>query len=410
LKKKLKKWILIERKNTKQIQMTKKTIDVFHNKKTRVPFFVPDISKADKLAVMDALNSTMLTDGPQLRKFEQKFAKYTGSKYAVGVSNGTAALHLALKALGLKKGDEVIIPDITFVATANSVLLTGVTPVLADVNYNDMNISLDSIKQNITSKTKAILPVHIAGKICKMIQIKKIAKKNHLLLIEDCAHAIGTKLNNKHAGTFGNIGCFSFYPTKNFTTIEGGMVITNSKRIAEYVTSARSHGLTRSLANRYSKGKPWDYDINEPGFNYRLDEIRSSLGLSQLKRIDSLNSKRFLASKYYSKQLGEIPEINTPEIFRKKEHTYHLYIIRIKNEFGQNRDQIFKELKKVGIQVSLHYKPLHRFSAYKNLTKTYGKLDNSEQIYKESLSLPLYPSISKKQQDMVISNIKKYQV
>ena len=389
--------------------MTKKIVDVFHNKKIRVPFFVPDISKSDKLAVMNALNSRMLTDGPQLRKFERKFAKYTGSKYAVGVSNGTAALHLALKALGLKKGDEVIIPNITFVATANSVLLTGATPVLADVNYDDMNISLDSIKQNITSKTKAILPVHIAGKICKMTQIKKIAKKNNLLLIEDCAHAIGTKLNNKHAGTFGSIGCFSFYPTKNFTTIEGGMVITNSKRIAEYVTSARSHGLTRSLADRYSKGKPWDYDIINPGFNYRLDEIRASLGLSQLKRINSLNSKRFLASKYYSKQLEEIPGIITPEIFRNKEHTYHLYIIRIKNEFGQNRDVVFKELKKVGIHASLHYKPLHRFSAYKNLTKTYGRLDNSEQIYKESLSLPLYPSISKKQQDLVIHNIEKYE-
>ena len=387
----------------------RKSIDVFRNKKIRVPFFVPDISKSDKLAVMNALNSRMLTDGPQLRKFEREFAKYTGSKYAVGVSNGTAALHLALKALGLKKGDEVIIPNITFVATANSVLLTGATPVLVDVNYDDMNISLDSIKQNITSKTKAILPVHIAGKICKMTQIKKIAKKNNLLLIEDCAHAIGTKLNNKHAGTFGSIGCFSFYPTKNFTTIEGGMVITNSKRIAEYVTSARSHGLTRSLADRYSKGKPWDYDIINPGFNYRLDEIRASLGLSQLKRINSLNSKRFLASKYYSKQLEEIPGIITPEIFRNKEHTYHLYIIRIKNEFGQNRDVVFKKLKKVGIHVSLHYKPLHRFSAYKNLTKTYGRLDNSEQIYKESLSLPLYPSISKKQQDLVIHNIEKYE-
>ena len=387
----------------------RKSIDVFRNKKIRVPFFIPDISKSDKLAVMNALNSHMLTDGPRLRKFEREFAKYTGSKYAVGVSNGTAALHLALKALGLKKGDEVIIPNITFVATANSVLLTGATPVLADVNYDDMNISLDSIKQNITSKTKAILPVHIAGKICKMTQIKKIAKKNNLLLIEDCAHAIGTKLNNKHAGTFGSIGCFSFYPTKNFTTIEGGMVITNSKRIAEYVTSARSHGLTRSLADRYSKGKPWDYDIINPGFNYRLDEIRASLGLSQLKRINSLNSKRFLASKYYSKQLEEIPGIITPEIFRNKEHTYHLYIIRIKNEFGQNRDVVFKKLKKAGIHVSLHYKPLHRFSAYKNLTKTYGRLDNSEQIYKESLSLPLYPSISKKQQDLVIHNIEKYE-
>ena len=387
--------------------MTKKIVDVFRNKKIRVPFFIPDISKSDKLAVMNALNSHMLTDGPRLRKFEREFAKYTGSKYAIGVSNGTAALHLALKALGLKKGDEVIIPDITFVATANSVLLTGATPVLADVNYDDMNISLDSIKQNITPKTKAILPVHLAGKICKMTQIKKIAKKNNLLLVEDCAHAIGTKLNNKHAGTFGDVGCFSFYPTKNFTTIEGGMIITDSKRIAEYVTSARSHGLTKSLAERYSKGKPWDYDIINPGFNYRLDEIRASLGLNQLKRINSLNFKRLLVSKYYSKQLEEIPAIITPKVFRKKEHTYHLYIIKIKNEFGQNRDEVFKRLKKAGIQVSVHYKPLHRFSAYKKLTKTYGKLDNSKQIYKENLSLPIYPGISKRELACVVNFFKK---
>ena len=200
------------------------------------------------------------------------------------------------------------------------------------VDKEDYNISVDSIKKSLTKKTKAVMPVHFAGKSCKMHEIQTIARKNNLKIIEDCAHAIGTKLNNEHAGTFGNVGCFSFYPTKNFTTIEGGMVITNSKRIAEYVTSARSHGLTRSLADRYSKGKPWDYDIINPGFNYRLDEIRASLGINQLKRINSLNSKRFLASKYYSKQLEEIPGIITPEVFRKKEHTYHLYIIRIKNE------------------------------------------------------------------------------
>ena len=154
------------------------------------------------------------------------------------------------------------------------------------------------------------------------------------------------------------------------------------------------------------KGKPWDYDIIDPGFNYRLDEIRASLGLNQLKRINSLNSKRFLASKYYSKQLEEIPAIITPEVFRKKEHTYHLYIIRIKNEFGLNRDEVFKGLKKVGIQVSLHYKPLHRFSAYRKLAKTYGKLDNSKQIYKENLSLPMYPGISKEKLDYVIKFFK----
>jgi len=384
----------------------KKKTDAFGNKKINVPFFLPNISKSDKLAVINALNSPMLTDGPQLRKFEERFAKFVGSKFAVGVSNGTAALHLALKSLGLKKGDEVIVPDITFVATANSILLTGATPVIADVSNDDMNISLDSIKRSITSKTKAILPVHLAGKICKMYQIKKIAKDNGLFLIEDCAHAIGTKLNKKHAGTFGDAGCFSFYPTKNFTTIEGGMVVTNSKKIAEYVRLARSHGLTRSLADRYSKGKPWDYDIINVGFNYRLDEIRASLVLNQIKRIKILNLNRLNASKYYNQKLDKIPGIITPKIVKNSEHTYHLYIIRIAEKSGKHRDQVFKEFQKRGIQVSLHYKPLHEFTSYKKTARIYDKLDNSKNIYKQILSLPMYPGITKKQIDHVVKFLK----
>ena len=386
--------------------MRKKT-DITPSKKINVPFFVPDITKSDKTAIMNALDSTMLTDGPQLRKFEERFAKFVGTKFAIGVSNGTAALHLALKSLELKKGDEVIVPDITFAATANSVILTGATPVIADVNNDDMNISLDSIKKSITPKTKAILPVHLAGKICKISQIRKIAKDNNLRLVEDCAHAIGTKLKNKHAGTFGDAGCFSFYPTKNFTTIEGGMIITNSKSIAEYARTARSHGLTRSLADRSSKGKPWDYDIINPGFNYRLDEIRSALGLNQLKRINQLNSKRLTASKYLTEKFKGIRGITTPEILTNHQHTYHLYIIRIKNEYGKNRDKVFKELKKEGIQVSLHYKPLHEFSAYKKLAKIYDKLDNSKEIYKENLSLPMYPGITKKDLDHILDFFEK---
>ena len=240
-----------------------------------------------------------------------------------------------------------------------------------------------------------------------MPKIRKIAKDNDLWLIEDCAHAIGTKLKNKHAGTFGDAGCFSFYPTKNFTTIEGGMVITNSKKIAEYVKAARSHGLTRSLADRYSKGKPWDYDIINPGFNYRLDEIRASLGLNQLQRVNQLNLKRLIASKYLTEKFRGIDGIITPEIFTNKEHNYHLYIIRITKKYGKNRDEVFKELKKDGIQVSLHYKPLHEFSAYKKLAKKYDELNNSNQIYKENLSLPMYPDISKKDLNRIVSFFKK---
>ena len=222
--------------------MKKKTIDAFNDASISVPFIIPEITKNDKNAVLNALNSRLLTDGPKLHKFESVFAKFTGAKFAVGVSNGTAALHLSLKALGIGKGSEVIIPDLTFVATASSVLLTGATPVLVDVD-EDLNISIPSIKKAITTRTKAIIPVHFAGKSCKIRQIASIAKKNHIAIVEDCAHAIGSKVNNKHVGTFGQTGCFSFYPTKNFTTIEGGMVITNSKHIADIVRSARNHGI-----------------------------------------------------------------------------------------------------------------------------------------------------------------------
>jgi dTDP-4-amino-4,6-dideoxygalactose transaminase len=270
-----------------------------------------------------------------------------------------------------------------------------------------MNISIDSIEDSITPKTKAILPVHFAGKACEMGKIRKIAKENDLFLIEDCAHAIGTRKNNKHVGTFGDAGCFSFYPTKNFTTIEGGMVITNSKKLAKYVASARSHGLTRSLADRYTKGKPWNYDIIHPGFNYRLDEIRSSLGLNQLKRLNSLNYKRIVASRYYTKELEKIPGVITPSNFSRNEHTYHLYIIKITEQFAKKRDKVFSELKNHGIQVTVHYKPLHKFSAYKKLAKISGLLNNSKRIYNEILTLPFYPGISKKEQDIVIKNLKK---
>jgi len=384
----------------------KNKTDAFGNRKVLVPFFMPDLTREDKSVMMNALSSPLLTDGPQLRKFEDKFAKFVGSKYAVGVSNCTAALHLALKSLGLKKGDEVIVPDITFVATANAVIMAGGTPVFVDVSKNDMNISIESIKKSITSKTKVILPVHLAGKICKMNEIKKIARTNNLHLIEDCAHAIGTKFNKKHAGTFGDAGCFSFYPTKNFTTIEGGMVITNSKEIAEYVKAARSHGFTRSLVDRFSKGKPWDYDMREPGFNYRLDEIRSTLGLNQLKRIRTLNNKRLHAAKYYTTKMKDIEGITTPEILKNFEHNYHLYIIRIGKDFGMTRDQVFEKIKSEGIQVSLHYKPLHLFSAYKKFAKVHVPLKNSEQIFKENLSLPFFPSMTKTQIDLVVQFFK----
>ncbi len=371
------------------------------SKSISVPFFSPLITKDDESIVLKALKSPLLTDGPKLREFEAAFAKFTGAKFAIGVSNATSALHLSLKAAGIGDGDEVIIPDMTFVATASAVLLTGATPVLADINQ-DLNISIDSIEKSLTKKTKAILPVHFAGKPCDMISIGKIARKNGITIIEDCAHAIGAKFKGKHVGTFGSAGCFSFYPTKNITTIEGGMVITNSKNIADYVSTLRNHGIMKSLKERYTQGKPWDYDVLEPGYNYRLDEIRSALGLNQLKRISELNLQRKKIFEYYNAKLAKRSGITTPEISEDAQEAFHLYIIRIKKEYGLSRDELFKKLLSHRIRTSVHYKPLHKFTVFKKKAKIYDKLENSKNAYNEIISLPFYPQISKNQQNKVI--------
>ncbi len=382
------------------------TRDAFNDNTIKVPFFSPEISVGDKKAVINALDSPLLTDGPILQKFESDFKLFTGSKYSIGVSNATAALHLSLKALGIGKNDEVLIPDMTFVATASAVLLAGATPVLVDVNDDDdLNISIKSIENSITSKTKAMIPVHFAGRSCNMKKIMEIARKNNLKVIEDCAHAIGAKYGRNHVGTFGDVGCFSFYPTKNITTIEGGMVITKSKAIADYIKTARNHGITKSLTQRYSHGRPWDYDVTEPGYNYRLDEIRAALGISQLKRIHILNQIRRKACEYYNSKLERIKGIKTP--LSDKTDAYHLYVIRIKDEFGINRDKLFEKLLKNGIRTSVHYKPLHEFTVFKKRAKIYDRLDNSKQAYREIISLPLYTSISRELQDKVITAIVK---
>ena len=386
--------------------MKKKYSDAFENNSIKVPFVVPNIEPSDKHAIETALKSNLLTDGPILRKFENEFCKFTGSKYAIGVSNATSALHLSLKSLGIGKGDEVIIPNITFVATANAVLYVDATPVLVDVNDHDINISIKSIEKSITKKTKAIIPVHFAGKSCDMLAIQKIAKKNNLKIIEDCAHALGTKFNKTHVGNFGKTGCFSFYPTKNLTTFEGGMVITNSKKIASKIRSMRNHGINKSLKERFSTGYPWDFDVSELGYNFRLDEIRSSLGLNQLKRLHKMNKLRQDASRYYKKQLKSINGIKLLDDPNLKNNSCHLFVIKILKNFIMDRNLLFKYLLKNGIRTSVHYKPLNKFSFYKSKSKIYSSLEVSEQLYSKILSLPLFPQITKRELDLVINAIK----
>jgi len=376
------------------------------NKLTKVPFFLPYVDSKDITEIKKAASSIFLTNGPKLDAFEQKFKKFTKSKYAIGVSNATAALYLSLKALGIKKNDEVIVPDLTFVATANVVLQVGAIPVLADIDEETLNISTESIIRNISRKTKAIIPVHLAGTSCDMKKIMKIARSNSLKVIEDCAHGIGTSYNKKHVGNFGSAGCFSFYPTKNLTTIEGGMVITNDEKIADFIQLARNHGMSRSLMSRYSSGKPWEYDIKDIGYNYRLDEIRSTLGISQLQKLTILNKKRLTAFLYYNKGLKNIPGLIVPNEKNFRDNSCHLYIIRITADAKISRDKLFYSLQKKGIGSSVHYKPLHEFTLFRKKGISRGSLSISKRIYKEILSLPMYPQLPRSSQDYIIKSIK----
>jgi len=372
----------------------------------KVPLFVPWISKKDKDAVIASLKNPQLTDGEILRRFETELAGFVGSRYAVGVSNGTTALHLALISSGIGSGDEVIIPDMTFVATANAVFLSNAKPICVDID-DSLNISTQSIRKNITRRTKGIIPVHFAGYPCNMDEICKIAKEHDLKIIEDCAHSLGLHYKNKHVGTFGVAGCFSFYPTKNITTIEGGMIVTNSRSIADKVRALRNHGLTRTLIQRNKGTKPWIYDIREPGYNYRLDEVRSSLGLSQLRRFDEINSRRIKAAEYYNQKLNHVKGIEIVNYGDRKNHVYHLYIIKIKREFGMSRDLIHKILFKKGIRTTVHYKPIHQFSYIKKTKNSEYRFQKCILSYKECLTLPLFPTITRKQQDYVIRNLIK---
>ena len=379
--------------------------DFFKDSKIKFPAYEPWISGDDKKIINKTLSQSMLTLGPQLEKFEADFCKYSKSKYAVAVSNCTAALHLSLMALGIGKDDEVIIPDLTFVADANAVLACNARPVVADINKENFFLSISNVKKSITKKTKAIIPVHIYGQVCNIDEILDLAKDHNLRVVEDCAHAVGTFHKSKHVGTIGDTGCFSFYPTKNITTAEGGMVTTNSKKIAEKVRQLRSHGMTKSLKSRYSSEYPWVFDIIEPGYNYRLDEIRSALGVTQLKRIKKINELRKKASLYYHKNLQNIPGIILPDMVNDKSHSYHLYTIRVTKPFKLSRNQLYKKLKNNGIRTTVYWMPIHEYTAYRKFSKK-SNIVNTVKIYDEILALPLFPNITKLHQDKVIKVIK----
>ena len=281
--------------------------------KWQIPLSDIDFGPEEKKAVDDVLDSKWLTMGSVTQEFEQAFAAYVGAKYAIAVTNATAALHLACVAAGLGPGDEALVPSLTFVATANAIRYTGAAPVFVDiVGEQDLNVSYRSLEKAITKRTKAILVMHYGGYACDMPGIMELAREHNLLVIEDAAHAIGSELEGRKLGTWGDMGCFSFFSNKNMTTGEGGMIVTDDDKHAERLQLLRSHGMTTLTWDRH-KGHAWSYDVVDLGYNYRIDEIRAALGIVQLRKLSSNNEHRRRLTQVYRDALQELaPQVTVP--------------------------------------------------------------------------------------------------
>jgi dTDP-4-amino-4,6-dideoxygalactose transaminase len=369
-----------------------------------IPFSVPDINDDDRKEVAKAFESRWLTGGPKAKTFEDLFASYMGVNHAVSVNSCTAALHLSLKSLGIKPNDEVVVPVITFAATANAALFCGAKPVFVDIDEKTFNLSVEDLQKKITKRTKVVIPVHYGGQSCDMKAIMEIAEDRHLSVVEDCAHSAGSTYKGQKTGSFG-IGCFSFYPTKNMTTIEGGMITTNDEAIAKRCSLDRSHGMTKDAFDREKLS--WYYDVVELGYNYRLNELQAALGISQLSRLDQMNERKRKNAKYFTSKLEKVSGLVTPFEVQDCYHAYHLYVVKvIEKEFGISRNELYLRLSKKGIGLSVHYTPLHLLSFYKQkLGYQRGDFPIAEKVYEQILSLPMYPQLTEQQMDFVVEQI-----
>ncbi len=357
----------------------------------QIPLSDIDFDTEEKDAVSRVLQSKWLTMGSVTQEFEQAFASYVGAKYAIAVTNATAALHLACVVAGLGPGDEAIVPSLTFVATANAVRYTGATPVFADiVGEQDLNISYESIRSAITERTRAILVMHYGGYACDMNRILDLAREYGLMVIEDAAHAVGSELNNRKLGTWGDMGCYSFFSNKNMTTGEGGMIVTNHEEYAKRLHLLRSHGMTTLTWDRH-KGHASSYDVVDLGYNYRIDEIRAALGVVQLGKLESNNGRRRHLTQVYRDALQELtPQVSVPFVGHDGISAAHLLPVLL--PAGTNKSNFMENMKTCGVQTSFHYPPIHTFTAYKH-DEDHISLPITDAVAEREVTLPLYPTL-----------------
>lgn len=358
---------------------------------------------SEKKAIRDVIDSGWVTTGPKVREFERKFAKFTGAKYATAVSSGTAGLHLSLKALRVGPGDEVVTTPMTMAATVEAILYCGAKPVFADIGPATLNIDPHEVEKRITGKTKAIITVDMAGMPCDYQDLKRVSRKYGIKLIEDAAHALGGEYRNKRIGTIADCTVFSFYPTKNITTGEGGMVTTGNKRISEKIRLLSLHGMGSSGWKRYEGGS-WRYDITELGYKYNMAEIPAALGMVQLARFNEFHEKRKKLAERYGKGLVHLRDyLELPAVFSDRKPVRHLYIIQLNlRKWKIGRDRVIRELERRGVGCGVHFIPVYRFKYYRErLDYKPNNFPVTEASFKRIISLPFYVDLSLKEVDYV---------
>ena len=381
------------------------------NKKsnTNIPFALPDIGDDEINEVVACLKSGWLTTGPLTKRFEEQFAAYLNVKHALAVNSGTAGLHLAIEALGIKKGDKVATSVYTFTATAEVIRYLQADPVFIDIDPETLNIDTNQLIQKIDKTTKAIIPVHFAGQACEMDAILNIAKQFELKIVEDAAHAIPCSYKGRKIGKVGNCTMFSFYVTKPMATGEGGMVVTDSDEIADRMRVMRLHGISRDIWNRYRDNKPnWYYEVIEPGFKYNMPDLIAAIGIHQLKKVDQFQKRRQTIAKQYDEAFANLP-LKTPVVVNPEDrHAWHLYVIQLDLErIGIGRDEFIEKMAEKGIGTSVHFIPLHIHPYWRD---RYGFSPKDFPValncYHRAVSLPIYSKMLDEDVEKVISAVK----
>lgn len=375
----------------------------------KVPFHRAPVGEAEVQAVGEVIRSGWMTMGPKTFEFEKEFAKYVRAEHAIAVSTGTAALHLALEAAGVRAGDEVLLPTTTFTATAEAVTYLGARPVLVDVDPTTMNLDPEDAARRITPRTKAIIPVHLGGQPCDMDEIGEIAGANDLRIIEDAAHALPSEYRGKRVGQISEFTCFSFYATKTLTTGEGGMVTTENPAAAERIRLMRLHGIERDAWKRYRSDGSWRYEVLEAGFKYNLTDFQSAIGLVQLKKCDAMRQARQTIAQRYTEAFSRFDELVHPQIRSDRSTSWHLYILRLRpGRLRVDRDDFIRALSARGVSCSVHFIPLH-LQPYYQRVQGYraGDFPNAEQQYDSCLSLPIFPGMTDQEIEHVIRAVQE---